>query len=240
MIVLLSPATMTAPAELRLIFDSEFTGSTLNLSQWSTGTNGVPGITIGNNTLEDDCYSPSQVRVTQGNLVITAIARSVTCGGRRQPYLSGSITTKYSFHFRYGYVEARVWLPGATDVSDWPAVWAEGTYASDSGGEIDIVEGIDGHVCVHFHNRAGGPGRCLRNFTPGWHVFGAYWQPNMVGFYYDGNILWTDKEAVSSAPMYFIVNLSISASISPPAVVPAVMKIDFIRVWELPRPYSPG
>ena len=65
------------------------------------------------------------------------------------------------FSFTYGYMEARIWLPGSGEIADWPAFWADGqNWPTD--GENDVLEGLGGQACAHFHNPAGadlGPAR---------------------------------------------------------------------------------
>ena len=59
------------------------------------------------------------------------------------------------FSFTYGFIEARVWLPGVPgspgEVANWPGVWADGQNWPEDG-EIDIAEGIGGQVCAHLHS----------------------------------------------------------------------------------------
>ena len=58
------------------------------------------------------------------------------------------------FSFTYGFIEARLWLPGVPgnpgDVANWPGLWTDGKNWPEDG-EIDIAEGIHGQVCAHFH-----------------------------------------------------------------------------------------
>ena len=214
-----------------LVFDSEFNGSTLDSSQWSTGAFGAPGVTAGYDNLEQDCYNPAQVSVTGGALNITAIADGETCGGVTQPYATGSVTTYGLFSFTYGYMEARIWLPGSGIIADWPAFWADGqSWPTD--GEIDILEGLGGKACAHFHNPAGGPGSCASGtFTGGWHTFAADWEPGSITYYYDGTEFWHDTSGVTSAPMCLILDLALSSSMSANSV-PATMRVAYVRVWQ--------
>jgi beta-glucanase (GH16 family) len=215
------------------VFDSEFNGSSLDTSQWSTGFFGS-GITVAANGFEQQCYDPAQVSVASGALDLTAVAKAETCGGVTQPYASGMVMTYGKFSFTYGYMEARIWLPSGPDgIADWPAFWALGKQYSDAEGEIDILEGINGLACAHFHNSAGGPGTCVtRTFTGGWHTFAVDWEPGSVTYYYDGTDIWSDSSGITSAPMYLIINLALSTAITPADTAPATMKVDYVRVWQ--------
>jgi beta-glucanase (GH16 family) len=213
-----------------LIFDSEFSGSSLDTSKWSTGWFGS-GITTGVSSSEQECYDPSQVGVTNGALDLSAVTRAEVCGGATRPYASGMVTTDGKFSFTYGYMEARIWLPAAGNIADWPAFWADGQNWPTTG-EIDTVEGLGGLACAHFHNPAGGPGACAAgNFAGGWHTFAADWEPGSLTFYYDGTQIWKDTSGITSAPMYLILNLALSSAITAPDTTPAVMHVDYVRVW---------
>ncbi len=219
-----------APGPWRLVFNSEFTGTSLNASQWSTGWFGA-GITKGINSAEIECMDPSQVVVSGGALQLTAIHQSETCGGVTQPYTSGMVTTDGRFSFTYGYMEARIWMPGNGSVADWPGFWADGqSWPTD--GEIDVAEGLGGTVQGHFHFAGGtdgpivGPG----NYTGGWHTFAADWEPGSITYYYDGIKIGTFTSGITSAPMYLILDLALSNG--PSVVAPATMKVAYVRVWQ--------
>jgi beta-glucanase (GH16 family) len=237
---LVSPVPATSPLPVgnvagpwTLAFDSEFNGTSLDTSQWSTGAWGAAGITAGEGTLEQECYDPAQVSVTNGALDLAAIANPETCGGVTQPYASGSVTTLGHFDFTYGYMEARIWLPGSgSSIADWPAFWTS-SYDWPTTGEIDVLEGIGGQACAHFHNAAGGPGTCITGAYPGgWHTFAADWEPGSVTYYYDGTEVWNDTSGITSAPMYLVLNLALSTAITSPDTAPATMQVDYVRVWQ--------
>jgi beta-glucanase (GH16 family) len=218
------------PGPWSLVFDSEFNGTSLDTSQWTTGWFGS-GITPPVNSAEQDCYDPAQVSVANGELDLTAIAKAEECGGITEPYASGIVTTNVNYSFTYGYVEARIWLPGSVEIDDWPAFWTDGQdFPTD--GEMDILEGRNGSACAHFHNSAGALGACVSgNFTGGWHTFAADWEPGSITYYYDGTEIWQDTSGITSAPMYLILNLALDSSMAPDTA-PATMRVDYVRVWQ--------
>ena len=220
------------PGPWILTFDSEFNGSSLDTSQWSTGWFGS-GITAHVNALEQDCYDPAQVSEANGALSLTAVARAESCGGATEPYATGLVTTDGKFSFTYGYMEARIWLPGGPNgIADWPAFWADGqSWPTD--GEIDVLEGLSGLACAHFINAAAKPGACATGtFTGGWHTFAADWEPGSITYYYDGNEIWSDTSGITSQPMYLILDLAVSSAISSPDAAPATMQVAYVRVWQ--------
>jgi beta-glucanase (GH16 family) len=225
-----APPATHAAASPPYLFDDEFNGTSLDLSKWQPnwlGPNNT-AITKPVNGQERSCYDPAQVSESGGALHLTAVAR--TCS--KWEYASGLVNTKQHFTFRYGYIEARVWLQGSSSTSNWPAVWANGTGKWPKTGEIDVMEGLGGKDCYHFHSKkAKGPGGCANIQPPsGWHTFAADWRKDRITYYYDGNQVGTVTSGLTSAPMYLIMNLGLSSSISPPIVAPASMAVDYIRV----------
>ena len=218
------------PGSWHSIFDDEFTGTALDTSKWSTGWLS-PGITAPVGSSELECYDPNQVTVANGELDLNLISKAERCGSSR-PYASGMVNTNGKFSYTYGDLEARVWLPGTGAISDWPAVWTDGqSWPAD--GELDVMEGLSGQACWHFHDTQGGPGACSSaTVTGGWHTFGADWEPGTVTYYYDGKPVATINSGITSSPMYVILNLAVDKSNSGPLQAPATMRVDYVRVWQ--------
>jgi beta-glucanase (GH16 family) len=215
-----------------MIFDDEFNGSSLDTSNWSTGWFGS-GITAPVNSEELECYDPAQVVEGAGELDLNLIAQSETCGGQTRPYASGLVSTAGKFTFTYGYVEVRAWLPGGSTISDWPGIWTDGqSWPTD--GELDLVEGLGGQACWHFHDSQGAPGGCEpgSSYTGGWHTYGADWEPGSVTYYYDGTVVGTITTGITSAPMYLVLDLAADNEYGGPVAAPATLRIDYVRVWQ--------
>lgn len=236
-IVVVNPeSTQLAPAASSALFDDEFDGSALDTSKWQPNWLGNTNATITKpvHSAEASCYDPSQVSVSGGYLHLKAAARSCKANnGVTYSYASGLVNSKTHFTYTYGYMEARVWLPGtAAGISNWPALWADGTGTWPSTGELDVMEGLAGKPCYHFHSPSGGPGGCANIGNPsGWHTFGADWRPGVVTYYYDGVQVGRITSGVTGAPMYLIANLGVSSTISGPITTPSEMLVDYIRVY---------
>jgi hypothetical protein len=234
------------PSDWHLMFDDEFAGTALDPLYWSTGWfgSGITG-TVGGAS-ENDCYDPAQVVEGNGELDLNLVARTETCDGTTKSYATGFVTTDGLFSYSYGFVEARIWLPGSGSVADWPAFWQDGQgWPTD--GELDVVEGLDGQACAHWHGPTGngeafapggGTGCVSGTFTGGWHTFGADWEPGIVTWYYDGHDIGcvessgTDcgpaNSTITAAPMYLILGLGAGSS----TIAPATQRVAYVRVWQ--------
>ncbi len=95
------------------------------------------------------------------------------------------------------------------------------------------MEGLGGQAVAHYHSpsESGGPLVGSGTYAGGWHTFAADWEPGSVTYYYDGVNVGT-LTSVSTSPMYLILNLALSTTITSPNVAPATMKVDYVRVWQ--------
>ena len=204
------------PGSWKIIFDDEFNGTSLDTSKWapywfSNGAN------QNNTTMET-----SNVSVSGGtlNLAVTSSTGSI---------VSTNPTAGGHFDFTYGAVEARIYLPASgSQVANWPAWWTDGEGNWPATGEMDVMEGLGGSACYHFHSPSGGPGGCANGNFSGWHTYGAVWKAGSVTYYYDGKNVGTISSGITSAPMYLILENSHGG----PTSVPATMKVDYVRVWQ--------
>jgi beta-glucanase (GH16 family) len=110
-------------------------------------------------------------------------------------------------------------------------VWATGIGSWPTTGELDIMEGLSGDACWHFHSDAGGPGGCADMATPaGWHTFAADWRAGHVTFSYDGKQVGELTSNITAAPMFLVLNLGVSTEHGGPLSMPSEMLVDYIRV----------
>lgn len=161
-----------------------------------------------------------------------------TCDGETKPYSAAMVTTNPNdgrtgpgFTYTYGVLEARVYIPSdGGKIADWPAIWTDGqSWPTD--GEDDIMEGLSGTACFHFHDPLGAPGGCDTSITPGWHTFASDWQPGSVTYYYDGTEVGSVATGITSAPMYIIISNGVGYSTTP-LTQPDSMQVAYVRVWQ--------
>jgi hypothetical protein len=229
-----SKQPLGVPGRWHLVLNSEFNGKHLP-ADWTTGWLSG-GVTRPVNGYENDCYSPADVTFPgDGSMHLNVTATSSTCGGRTYPYTGALVSTDPDsdrgggFEYTYGVLQVRVYIPAAgTGIEDWPQVWADGTGIWPQTGEDDLMEGIDGRACYHFHDPLGGPGRCDRTITAGWHTFTSDWQPGSVTYYYDGADVGRITTGVTSAPMFLLLDNTTKKG----QAIPDSMRVQYVRVWQ--------
>lgn len=159
-------------------------------------------------------------------------------------YLSGLITSEPSFTQTYGLFEMRAKLPKGKGL--WPAFWllpADKSWPP----EIDVMEML-GHEPTKFyttlHSKASGvktksaiPAHHVTDLSAAFHTYAVEWGPKEIIFYFDDREIAREPTPDDMhKPFYLLANLAIGGSWpgSPDATTrfPAVMEIDWIRVWK--------
>ena len=193
--------------------------------------------------------------VSDGTLKIRAVRE--TCETKK--WSSSRMVTRNLKEFKYGYFEFRVKLPESPGF--WPAIWMlrHDIYDPDGTvwptcGEIDILESSSniwglGRVYGTLHCDAGHSGNPI--YTQGlqmskieskWHLYGLYWTPNNILWYYDDQLVgkYIPKNTESNAvwpfheDFYLIMNLAVGGNLGgyiPDDVNEATMEIDYVRYF---------
>lgn len=235
--------TLLASRHWRLRFDDEFNARALNLRKWQPNWLGADAstTTTSDNHLDLNCMAPEQVGQANGMLALAATSRRCRIRHRVFRYASGLVNTSRSFHFTYGLLAARIFIPAARDhrPANFPAFWALGSTPGHDAGELDVMEALRGcgpGLGWHFHGELGAPGACVALAHPsGWHVFAADWEPGRVTFYYDGRRVAQLTSGITHRPMYLVLNNSIDPTYGGSSSAPATMLVDWVRVWQRPR-----
>lgn len=241
-------STPESYAGMNLVWQDEFEGDQLNLSDWK---HEIGGSGWGNNELE--YYQEKNATVENGYLIITA--KKENAGGKN--FTSSRIITHGKKEFQYGRVDIRALLP--RDQGIWPALWMLGNDITTVGwpacGEIDIMEMIGGpandntvHGTAHWdsvgnHVYEGGR-RSLEGgkiFADEFHVFSIVWTPTSIIWYLDD----VQYYALDTTPsersefqhnFYFIFNVAVGGNWpgNPNASTkfPQRMVVDYIRVFQ--------
>ena len=257
-------ATATAGAQTlaeegyTLIWEEQFDGDSLNLSNWEYmyGTGAQFGLNgWGNDELQYYTDREQNIRVENGELFITA--RRENFGGRQ--YTSARIRSFDRFTTRYGRIEASINLPVGEGL--WPAFWMmpeDSVYGGwPLSGEIDIMEASQdaNHVsgAIHFGNTW--PGNQYRssgingNFGNSHHVYAVEWEPDRIRWYVDGELFmaqyennWfsgaatNDPNAPFDQDFHILLNMAVGGNFvpnpSPSSPFPKTMSVDYVRVYE--------
>lgn len=243
--------TPTSYPGYTLVWNEEFDGSSLNSADWNYETGGHGW---GNNELQNYRNDPSNIRVENGRLIITA--RNESFGGNA--YTSARVTTQGKKEFQFGRIDIRAKLPKGQGI--WPALWMLGSNISTVGwpacGETDIMELI-GHEPHKVHGtthwgvqgsgvstyRTGTYTLQQGDFSDAYHVFSIIWVQDNIKFYVDDQLYHTVSVSHVSpatyrhnAPFFFIANVAVGGNWpgSPDAttVFPQSMYVDYIRVFQ--------
>ncbi|WP_052390875.1 glycoside hydrolase family 16 protein [Streptomyces sp. NRRL B-24484] len=215
----------------RQVFADDFNGTSVDSGKWTANWLGCATCTTPPvNSYEKAAYAPSQATVSGGNLHLTATAKAATANGKSFPYTSGMVQSNGKAQFTFGAFEARIYLPGSGGkISNWPAFWTDGqSWPTD--GEMDVMEGLGGQACYHYHSPSGGPGSCAPGDYTGWHTYGAEWAPGSVTYYYDGKKVGQITTGITSSPHYLILNNGVYTTDT--VTADTDMQVDYVKVWQ--------
>jgi beta-glucanase (GH16 family) len=254
-----------AHADWQLVWSDEFTGNTVNTTNWTFDIgNGSGG--WGNNELEYYTSRPQNVYVTNGLLHI--VARKESYSGYN--YTSAKLKTSGLFSRKYGWFEFYARLPQGQGY--WPAIWMMPRDAVYGGwaasGEIDIMENRGSNPTnvlgtIHFggmypnNTHSSGPsfnfpaGDSVTNF----HLYALEWTTNAISWYVDNQLYETQTNWWSAGgaypapfdqPFYIIMNLAVGGNFGGnpdgTTVFPGEMQVDYVRTYggsSPPPPPSP-
>ncbi|MGB5259002.1 MAG: glycoside hydrolase family 16 protein [Gammaproteobacteria bacterium] len=232
-----------------LVWNDEFSGTALNLANWSYET-GTGNGGWGNQELQ---YYRSQ-NTSVANGLLTIEARQENFGGRN--YTSSRLKTQGKQTFRYGKIDIRAALPRGQGL--WPALWMLGknfpTVGWPASGEIDIMEMIGGsgnegtiYGTAHWDNAGsnaaygGNTSLASGTFADEFHVFSIEWDSTSIRWLLDGvqyHVLSITDPSLSEfqQEFFFIFNVAVGGtwpgSPDGSTYFPQRMLVDYVRVFQ--------
>jgi len=245
------------PANARLVWRDEFSGTALNPAKWSYDTAWNKRGWFNRELQYYSAAREKNLRLKGGRLIIEAHHETpkqfADWGG--QHYTSARILSKGG-GWTYGLFEIRAKLPCGRGT--WPAIWMLPTDMKKwpDDGEIDIME----HVGWKPHEIVSSLHTKLFNFTintqrsaqrmiptscDAFHVYQLDWRPDSITIGVDGHGILrvlNDQPGGKGAwpfnvPFRMILNLAIGGDWGgamgiDDAAMPQRMEIDYVRVWQ--------
>ena len=249
----------------QLIWEDNFDGNSLDSTKWihDIGTGSQYGMWgWGNGELQ--FYQSQNTTIDSGIVTITVkeeLNGIVDSWGNSSYYSSSKITTKGTFDFRYGKVEARIKTIDGQGF--WPAFWmlpTGGGWPCD--GEIDIMEQWGNNYFTNSTTGSAHIGTCpysqsthfyesfssyisSGSYADNFHTYSIIWKEDTIRWYVDQSEIFSiTPDSYFSIPSqsiwpfnsnewYLMINLAITQS-GPNAntVFPNQMEIDYIRIYQ--------
>lgn len=192
---------VVAVPEYKLIWQDDFTGTSLDTTKWNNLVQG------GGGNGEVQLYTDGEnILVKDGVLTITARkeTKMSPVSGNYFNYTSASINTRDKIRFTYGKIEARISLPSGKGT--WPAFWMmpnDSEYGTwPRSGEIDIMEhvGSDPRMISHaYHTKK-------RNTSNGQNWSQKTYKDNIEGEFHIYTLEWEEDYLDGSPALLFYVD----------------------------------
>ena len=249
----------------QLVWGDDFNGNSLDSTKWihDIGTGSQYGLNgWGNNELQ--YYQPQNTTLNNGIAKIEVKEESngiVDSWGNSSYYSSSKITTKGTFDFRYGKVEARIKTIDGQGF--WPAFWmlpSNGSWPCD--GEIDIMEQWGGNGPTYETTGAAHIGTCpysssthfyessysdisAGSYADNFHTYSIIWKEDTISWYVDQSKIFSLNPSsywsipsqstwpFNSNEWYLMINLAITQwGPDVNTVFPNQIEIDYVRVYQ--------
>jgi beta-glucanase (GH16 family) len=254
------PQKRQPPETYTLVWSDEFNGKNGSLPDPSKWTYDIGGSGWGNHELEYYTNRRENVRIEDGNLVITARQEPYNVpNGAEFEYTSARLKTQGLFSQAYGRFEARIKLPAGQGI--WPAFWMLGDNIGSAGwpkcGEIDIMENVGKEPGIN-HGSLHAPSSTAatsdrtatialpagQKLSDDFHVYAVEWEPDAVRFYLDANLYATFNSAnwpaggrwVFDHRFFLILNVAVGGDWPGPpdeeTAFPQTMLVDYVRVYK--------
>jgi beta-glucanase (GH16 family) len=226
----------------QLIFDDQFSGTSLNSAHWNSfmtgqgdqtwNSRGLPaGDSAAGTQSHQTYFSPSQVTVNNG-LTLTMVP-DTTYSSLGYGYRSGVVTTGHKFILRSGYVQIKAKMSDAS-AGGWPAIWFIDPSSGGSSQEIDLHEGgftakgaglpggtPENNIFVSTYHTPSDSQSDFSYATPkpmnaGFNIYGMEYIPGQsIKTYFNGTLVGSWTQDISTTPYEIVIwNTQASASTS--------------------------
>jgi beta-glucanase (GH16 family) len=238
-----TPADSTALTGWTLVWNDEFTGSSIDPAVWNFEVNGDGG---GNNELQYYTREDRNAFIENGTLVIQALKEEYN--GKH--YTSARLNTDHKKDWLYGRVDVRAKLPKGQGL--WPAIWmlpTDWVYGGwPASGEIDIMEEL-GHEPAKIYGTVhwGENGQHLssgdyyvlpggKRFSDDFHLFTLEWSADSLKWFVDGVRYHVERNGHPfDKRFHLILNVAVGGNWpgSPDATTafPQYMQVDYVRLY---------
>jgi len=246
--LLFSQVAALAP-QWQLVWYDEFDGPSINISNWELWNQ--PGYIQSNGELE--YYSPNNVNVSNGTLIITSVNQTYVYQSTTYNYTSGYIDTSTKFNHTFGRWEIRAQLPRGKGL--WPAHWmVSSTLCWPLGHEFDIMENLGNDMStiygtVHFGNCCGCNYQLGQSLTVNgtdlsqdYHIYAFEWNATHLLWYLDSvnyhTVIGGEQGygEVDTTPHFFIINTAVGGFWGGypdnSTVFPQYHYVDYVRVYD--------
>ena len=236
------------------IFSDEFNSTTLSENWNYVEGDGCPDECGWGLSEELEFYTPQNVELREGNMVITAKKENKG----ESLYTSGNINTLENFSFTYGRVDIRAKLPKGQGI--WPAFWLLGDNINEAKwpipGHISVAEmkggdGKGGDNSIVGKLIWGTPTKVesateiatLKDatFNEKFHVFSIIWEPTRIQWLLNDKVYFeqkTDAAMNGTFNKLFHLNIKLAVGGNFPGnpdgntVFPQQMYVDYVRVFQ--------
>jgi len=200
------------------------------------------------------CFTPNNVAISGGNLVLTTKIETAACTSIDLPQATHKYTSAFvamrTFNFLYGTVEVRAKFGGGMNSGSWPAIWfldascqasdPTGTDDHCTGQEIDMTEILDGNFRqvnqqIHIDNFKHNDGCKAQaaDTSQDFHTYQMDWSAGSLIFKIDGRTTCTLRSKyVPSAPIYLKFSAYVGGYGGPVKdnTLPWTSLIDYVKI----------
>jgi len=232
------------------VWQDEFNGTKLDDSKWELCKRG------GADWMNTISHDPALYILNDGILQL----RGVENKDKEKdpvPYLTGAITSKGKYSYKYGKVQIKARYKCAQGA--WPALWMLGNEKGwPANGEIDLMEHLnfDDKIYQTVHSeythkidKTNTPKHGSTSPIPdrnGWNTYGCEWDVDKIVFTVNGKQTFTyprvaekgEKQWPFDQPFYFILSMQIGGGWvnqtgpTNPEHYPAWLEVDWVRVYQ--------